>query len=204
MQQLLIGKKRLPGFKKLWKKYYLGDLFTQRRETNGNHLPLLAITGKRGIILASEISRKDSSNPDKSNYKRIGPGDIGYNTMRMWQGVSAVSDIEGIVSPAYTICKPKEGVNVHFMGYLFKLPSIVHLFWSYSQGLVSDTLNLKFHHFVQIKIKIPDINEQDAIVKVLSAEDIEIRAHENKLAAIEKQKRGLMQKLLTGEVRVKT
>ena len=94
MQQLLKGKKRLPGFNEPWKEYRLGDLFEERREVNSEHLPLLAITGTRGVIPASEIERKDSSSPDKSRYKRIAPGDIGYNTMRMWQGVSAVSGLE--------------------------------------------------------------------------------------------------------------
>lgn len=203
IQHLLTGKTRLPGCINPWKEYRLGDLFSERRETNGNHLPLLAITGKKGVIPASDIDRKDSSSADKSKYKRVFPRDISYNTMRMWQGVSAVSELEGIVSPAYTICKPKKDINVYFFEYLFKLPSIVHLFWRHSQGLVSDTLNLKFHNFAQIKIKVPGIKEQDAIVKALSAIDDDIRFQEKKLTAMEKQKRGLMQKLLTGEVRVK-
>jgi type I restriction enzyme S subunit len=204
MQYLLTGKKRLPGYTNPWKEYCLGDLFSERRETNGDHLLLLAITGKKGVVPSSDIDRKDSSSADKSRYKRIFPGDIGYNTMRMWQGVSAVSELEGIVSPAYTICKPKKDINSYFFGYLFKLPSVVHLFWRHSQGLVSDTLNLKFHNFAQIKIKVPEIKEQDAIAKTMSAIDDDIWFQEKKLATMEKQKRGLMQKLLTGEIRVKT
>jgi len=84
MQQLLTGHKRLPGFNEDWKEYSMGSLFNERKETNFNHLPLLAITGNQGIIHASDIERKDSSNSDKSKYKRIIPGDIGYNTIRMW------------------------------------------------------------------------------------------------------------------------
>ena len=162
----------------------------------------MAITGNQGIIPASEIERKDSSNADKSKYKRIVPGDIGYNTMRMWQGVSAVSTLEGIVSPAYTICTPKNKVNVNFIGYFFKFPTVINLFWRYSQGLVSDTLNLKYNNFSQIKVVIPSIEEQRRIAQVLSAADNEIKHLEKKLKALEKQKRGLMQKLLTGEIRV--
>ena len=165
MQQLLTGKKRLPGFNEEWKEYFMKDLFEERRETNCRHLPLLAITGNQGIIFASEIKRKDSSNEDKSKYKRIVPGDIGYNTMRMWQGVSAVSTLEGIVSPAYTICNPKDIVDVGFMGYFFKFPTVINLFWRYSQGLVSDTLNLKYNNFSQIKVVIPGIEEQQRIAK---------------------------------------
>ncbi|MBW2321785.1 MAG: restriction endonuclease subunit S [Deltaproteobacteria bacterium] len=204
MQQLLTGKKRLPGFNDSWEEYPLGDLFDERSERNFEHLMLLAITGSRGVIPASEIKQKDSSSTDKSKYKRITPGDIGYNTMRMWQGVSAVSGLEGIVSPAYTICIPKETVNVRFMGYFFKFSQVINLFRRFSQGLVNDTLNLKFNNFTQIKVKIPCLDEQQAISKVLRIADDEIKTLENKLTALEKQKRGLMQKLLTGEIRVKT
>ncbi|MBW1694504.1 MAG: restriction endonuclease subunit S [Deltaproteobacteria bacterium] len=69
MQQLLTGKKRLPGFNESWKEYRLGKLFDERRESNYEHLMLLAITGNRGVILASEIKRKDSSSKDKSKNK---------------------------------------------------------------------------------------------------------------------------------------
>ena len=203
MQQLLTGKKRLPGFNGGWKEYNLGDLFDERREGNHDTLPLLAITGSRGVIPASEIDRKDASSENKSKYKRIKPGDIGYNTMRMWQGVSALSELEGIVSPAYTVCIPKKGTDVRFMGFLFKYPPMVHVFWRYSQGMVSDTLNLKFHSFSQIGVRVPSLNEQCSIAEVLQATDSEIMILEKKLAALEKQKRGLMQKLLTGEVRVR-
>jgi type I restriction enzyme S subunit len=170
----------------------MGERFNERRETNCRHLPLLAITGNQGIILASEIKRKDSSNEDKSKYKRIVAGDIGYNTMRMWQGVSAVSALEGIVSPAYTICIPKDIVDVGFMGYFFKFPTAINLFWRYSQGLVSDTLNLKYNNFSQIKVVIPAIEEQRRVAQVLSAADNEIDQLEKKCKALEKQKRGLM------------
>jgi len=204
MQQLLTDKKRLPGFNESWEEYHLGELFDERREVNCEHLLLLAITGSRGVILATEIVRKDSSSADKSRYKRIAPGDIGYNTMRMWQGVSAVSNLEGIVSPAYTICIPNKTVDVSFMGYFFKFSPVVNLFRRFSQGLVNDTLNLKFHHFAQIKVIIPCLDGQQAISKVLRIADDEIKKLENKLAALEKQKRGLMQKLLTGEVRAKS
>ncbi len=204
MQQLLTAKKRLPGFNEPWEEFLLGDLFDERVEVNNDHLPLLAITGSRGVIPASEIVRKDSSNTDKSRYKRIAPGDIGYNTMRMWQGVSAVSRLEGIVSPAYTVCIPKKGLDACFMGYLFKFSPVINLLRRYSQGLVNDTLNLKFPNFAKIKVRIPALDEQRRIAELLSTADSEIESLKTKLSALEKQKRGLMQKLLTGEVRVKS
>ena len=91
MQQLLTGKKRLPGFCGEWKEVKLGDVFDERNETNRDDLPLLSITGDKGVIYQSDSDKRDISNDDKSKYKRICPNDIGYNTMRMWQGRSALS-----------------------------------------------------------------------------------------------------------------
>ena len=81
---------------------------------------------------------------DKSKYLKICTGDIGYNTMRMWQGVSAYSYYEGIVSPAYTVLKPINSIDSKYFSYLFKMPEIIFMFYRYSQGLVDDTRSLKY------------------------------------------------------------
>lgn len=204
MQQLLTGKRRWAEFEgQLWREYHLGELFTEREEIGRTDLPLLSITADRGVVPRETVGRKDTSAVDKRNYKRIIPGDIGYNTMRMWQGVSAVSRIEGIVSPAYTVCIPSRAVDPEFMGYLFKLPTLIHLFCRYSQGLVDDTLSLKFHHFAEIKVTIPPIGEQRRIAEVLSGIDRELEQLRKLRHYMQEQKHGLLQKLLTGQIRVK-
>jgi len=205
MQQLLSGKKRFPEFEdEPWVEVKLGEVFNERKEKDCTHLDLVAITTDNGVIDRDKLDRKDTSSSNKDNYKRIAPGDIGYNTMRMWQGVSGYSELEGIVSPAYTIVTPIEDkVDGRFMSYLFKHPPIIDLFRRYSQGLVSDTLNLKYDNFAQIKVTIPEsMDEQKKIRNTLLAADQEIDLLKEKLKAIKKQKKGLMQKLLTGKVRV--
>jgi len=203
MQQLLTGKKRLPGFSGEWKEVKLGDIFDERNETNRDDLPLLSITGDKGVIYQSESDKRDISNDDKSKYKRICPNDIGYNTMRMWQGRSALSNIEGIVSPAYTIVTPHKNVDVRFMAMLIQQPRVVYDFWTHSQGLVSDTLNCKYPDFCQVKVRIPSKEEQTAIADLLYEFDKEINLANEKLANLQSQKRGLMQQLLTGKKRIK-
>src|SRR5699024_3616389 len=111
MQKLLTGEVRLPGFGLDWKEVRLGSILKERKETGYDHLELLAITSRNGVVRRTEVDIKDNSSENKSKYKRILPNDIGYNTMRMWQGVSGVSKYEGIVSPAYTILKPTEKVS---------------------------------------------------------------------------------------------
>lgn len=202
MQQLLTGKKRLHGFNGEWKKEKLGKLFDERNETKMQSLPLLSITADKGIISQTASEKKDTSNEDKSKYKRICPGDIGYNTMRMWQGRCALSKLEGIVSPAYTIVSPHNDVNPFYMEMLFKQPFMVYRFWTHSQGLVNDTLNCKYPAFSQVKVTIPKIEEQNAIAEILSVCDNEITLAKQKLDTLRLQKKGLMQVLLTGKKRV--
>lgn len=204
MQQLLTGKKRLPGFCEKWTRKQLGELFENRVEINRSDLGLLAITSTRGILPRDCLDLKDNSSEDKSKYLRICPGDIGYNTMRMWQGVSAYSEYEGIVSPAYTILAPMEGVYSHYFAYLFKTQSVIFSFYRFSQGLVDDTRNLKYENFKKISVSIPsNVAEQRAIVQILSTADHEIDLLQKSIEAEKQKKKALMQLLLTGKVSVR-
>lgn len=186
-----------------WRIVRLGEIFSERMETKCDDLPLLSITREQGVILRDDVGRKDTSNDDKAKYLRICPGDIGYNTMRMWQGVSALSSLEGIISPAYTVCIPSEKVHGEFIAHMFKTPYMIHQFYRYSQGLTSDTWNLKFKHFKDIKVSIPPLERQKKIAETLNTVKEEIGLLKKQTETYRKQKRGLMQKLLTGEWRVK-
>jgi len=194
----------LPAVNGKWEQIRTKALFIERKETRRKELPLLSITNGEGVIPRDDTNRKDTSNKDKSKYLRICPGDIGYNTMRMWQGVSALSTLEGIVSPAYTICIPGGKLFRYFLVYLFKMPFMIHRFYRYSQGLTSDTWNLKYPNFCEVKMPLPSLEEQQQIASTLAAAQQEIDLLKQLAADYKTQKRGLMQKLLTGEWRVKT
>lgn len=185
------------------KQHKLEEFFTNRKETNCCDLELLSVCDGLGIIPRSQLNAKDNSNEDKSKYLKVCIGDLAYNTMRMWQGRCGVSSYEGIVSPAYTVCIPKDNIDVDYMYYLFKTPHMIHDFWRYSQGIVDDTLNLKFNNFKVIKVWIPDKGTQTKIAKLLKSYDEEIQLLNSKLEKLKEQKKGLMQKLLTGQIRVK-
>lgn len=69
--------------------------------------------------------------------------------------------------------------------------------------MTSDTWNLKFRHFTEIKVSIPEYVEQKEIARIIRACDEEIRLWQKMLDACNKQKRGLMQKLLTGRWQIR-
>lgn len=186
---------RFPEFRGHWIQKTLGESFEERSEKNRSDLPLLSL-GENGLVYQSETARKDNSNADKSKYLRVAVGDIAYNTMRMWQGRCVCAGIEGIVSPAYTVCKPKEGVDGLFHYYLFKTQRMIQVFHQNSQGLVSDTLNLKYDSFSKIKYLIPPtLAEQEKIAQFLSEADEMISAQEQKVESLKVHKKGLMQQL---------
>ena len=203
MQQLLTGKKHLPGFTREWVDVRLGDVFKERVETNCQDLQLLSVTGINGVVPRSTIETKDNSSEDKSKYLKICKGDIGYNTMRMWQGVSALSELEGIVSPAYTILIPSEAISAKYFSYLFKMHAVIFLFYRFSQGIVDDTRSLKYYEFAKLHLNVPlDKQEQGAIAAILATADKEIEVLQKDLDQEKQKKKALMQLLLTGIVRV--
>lgn len=202
MQMLLAETSRLRGHTSDWKQYRMDELFSERVETGRDNLPLLSITRDDGVIPREDVGRKDTSNEDKGKYQRICIGDIGYNTMRMWQGVSALSSYEGIISPAYTVVVPGQLIDGKFASYLFKYQPLVFLFYRHSQGLVSDTWNLKYSNFSKIKVFIPDIKEQKAIAAIFTATDKQLKSLRSIFNNLKKEKAALMSALLTGKRRV--
>ena len=185
-----------------WRQVRIGDIFQERSERGGTADELLSVTINSGVKRQADTDKKDSSSEDKSNYKKVLPGDIVYNTMRMWQGVSALSNYEGIVSPAYTILVPSEKICAEYFSYLFKMHAVIFLFYRFSQGIVDDTRSLKYHEFAKLHLIVPsDKREQEAIAKILATADAEITILQKELDQEKQKKKALMQLLLTGIVR---
>lgn len=154
-------------------------------------MELLSVTMNEGVKRRSEIEGKDNSSEDKSNYKIVHIGDMVYNSMRMWQGASGISQYYGIVSPAYTVLKPKIPIANEFFAALFKTRKLVQTFQKNSQGLTSDTWNLKYPQIAPIKISIPSLQEQTKIAKMLTLLDLRIKQQEQLVSFFKLYKRGL-------------
>lgn len=180
-----------------WKRVPLGEVFEERKEQNHPDLPLLSVTAEHGVVPRDSLTRRDTSNPDKSRYLRVCPGDIVYNTMRMWQGVSALASEEGIVSPAYTVCTPRPSIDATFASYLLKVQALVNVFRNRSQGLVDDTLSLRFDEFAKIRIPLPPLAEQKRIAEIIGSVDEAIQATRAVIEQTRKVKQGMLYELLT-------
>jgi len=203
MNFLLTGSKRLSGFSGKWQLVPLGHAFEERVQRASNGMRLLSVTQSRGVVPQDQAGRRNISSSDLSKYKVVRVGDIAYNTMRMWQGASALSSFEGIVSPAYTVITPRVGHWAKFYSYLFKYPQTINIFERHSQGLVSDTWNLKFPALSKIQLFIPEeVNEQRAIADLLSDGDLILTKEAYSLEKLREEKAALTRQLLTGKRRV--
>ena len=190
---------RLEGFSGEWELKAIGELFAERNESFPEG-ELLSVTLRNGIKRFQEIGRHNTSNEDKSKYKLVEVGDIAYNSMRMWQGASGVSPWKGIVSPAYTVLKPVGSQDTPFFAYYFKTAFMIQVFQLNSQGLTSDTWNLKYPALSAIDICRPqDIEEQQAIGAIFTNLDAAINQHMLKHKALQQAKTALMQRMFPQE-----
>lgn len=186
---------RFKGFSDPWEQRKLGECFDERSESMPDG-ELISVTINDGIRKFSELGRHDNSNEDKSKYKRVCIGDIAYNSMRMWQGASGYSPYEGIVSPAYTVLSPKNGIDSKCMAYYFKRPDIIHTFQVNSQGITSDNWNLKFPALSEIEATVaPNIEEQKKISSFLARLDNLITLHQRELKKLQSIKKALLEKM---------
>mgnify|MGYP002532223893 CR=1 FL=1 len=190
-------KIRFVNFKENYRPLKIGDIYAERSERGAENMELLSVTINEGVKKRMDIDGKDTSSEDKSNYKIVHTGDMVYNSMRMWQGANGISDYDGIVSPAYTVLKSKGNIHNQYIGFLFKNSELINKFRKNSQGLTSDTWNLKYPQIACIKINIPSLDEQQKIADFLSLVDQRIEKQRQLVESLKKYKRGYFQRIIS-------
>ena len=201
MQQLLTGKKRLKGFEG-GSFRRLGNYISECNRRNNGCNRVLSVTNTRGFILQEEQFDKIVASNDTSNYKVVRRGEFAYNPSRVNVGSLAMLKEydEGILSPMYIVFKANENIDTTY------LLQCLQSWWfrghipAYTQGSVRDSLS--FDGLCSMKFYIPTLQEQKAISSILERADKENEIQKQKLAALQEQKKGLMQVLLTGKRRI--
>lgn len=202
MQQLLTGKKRLPGFTGEWKKVKAGLIFKSVSIRSNKQEILLSATQEHGVIPRDMLeSRVTMPTGDLSSFKLVDVGDF-VISLRSFEGGIEYSQYRGVVSPAYTVLKKALDVDSAFYKAYFKSNDFIQRLSVAVIG-IRDGKQISYSDFAYIKIPFPALQEQTAIANILSSSDEEIRLAQDKLAAMKEQKKGFMQVLLTGKRRVK-
>ena len=212
MQQLLTGKKRLKGFGGEWKEEKLGKLFNQIRNINdgGDSHSIMSISSKLGLISQEDKFDRVIAGDSLKKYTQLIKGDFAYN-----KGNSKTYPMGCI----YRL-EEKESALVPFVYICFNPTQLVdglfYKHWFLAHGLDSQLnkiitsgargdglLNVNTEDFFKLKVPYPSKEEQTAIAQLLQAADKEISLLKVKAEKLREQKKGLMQQLLTGKVRLK-
>ena len=212
MQQLLTGKKRLPGFSEEWKEVKMGDLFEKinRKNEEGN-TNVVTISAQRGFVKQTDFFNKSVASETLDNYSLIYHGEFCYNKSYsngypLGATKRLIAFEKAVVTTLY-ICfkiKDQKKSNGSFFEQFFEANSLDRSLIKIAQegGRAHGLLNVSLSDFFNIKIKLPPIEEQTAIAEILAAADRELQLQKEKLAQLQAQKKGLMQVLLTGKKRL--
>ena len=213
MQQLLTGKKRLPRFTSDWSEVLLNQicnrLTTVADDPNG--YPVLSITAGTGFVSQEDKFSRVIAGKQVENYVLLKRGEFAYNkgnSYRFPQGcVYQLTEYdEGLVPNVFYSFRLNERraapefIKQYFLAGLHNKDLYR---WINSGVRNNGLLNLSASDFFKLPIKLPSLEEQHAIGDALRTADEELRSLNDKLAALKEQKKALMQKLLTGQVRVK-
>lgn len=221
MQQLLTGKTRFKEFVKSgkkvktrygdfpedWSQVHMGDIADEAGKKNygGKELPVLSCTKYRGLVNSLEYFGKRIFSEDTSTYRIVERGDFAYATNHIEEGSIGYQNLHdaALISPMYTVFRTRAGVDHEFFWKLIKTELYRHIFEVNTSGSIARRGALRWDEFALIKVFLPGVPEQQRIAAVLNTCDREIELLQKQLEALKEQKRGLMQKLLTGEIRVK-
>ena len=211
MQQLLTGKKRLPGFNGKWKNIKLSEVLSERKEKNiGQNLRICSVAVQKGVVDQVEHLGRSYAANDTSNYSVAHYGDIIYTkspTGDFLYGIVKQNLLQETVavSPLYGVFTPVTFGLGHFLHTYFQSAICArnYLLPIVQKG-AKNTINITNDTFISSKLYLPlDTEEQKAIADIFIIADREINLLRQDIEQERQKKKALMQLLLMGIVRVK-
>lgn len=174
------------------------------RNRGGNDERVLSVTNSRGFVLPEDQFERRVASANLSNYKVVSRGQYAYNPSRINVGsIARLDDWDmGVLSPMYVVFG-LENTKVNSDYFLHWLDSheARERIKKSAQGSVRETVS--FTEFAAIAFPLPDLGRQAAIARYLNTLREEISTLGAYVEKLKEQKRGLMQKLLTGQWRLK-
>jgi type I restriction enzyme S subunit len=216
-RQLLTGRKRFKGFGAHraqsgawpddWEPLRIGEIAREvsDRNANGRNLTVLSCARRRGLVDSLKYFGKRVFSEETVTYKIVKRGQFVYAAGHIKEGAIGYQNSydEALISPIYTVFETNGRVDNSFLYQLFKTDLYQHIFKAHTSGAIDQRGGLRWKDFATIKVVLPSLLEQRHIASTLNACDNEIDLLTRQLEAIQRQKRGLLQKLLTGRRRVK-
>lgn len=192
-----------------WERKPLEEISERIRRTNdgGDH-PVMTISAKSGFLMQSDKFARDMAGSSVDRYTLLQEGEFAYNkgnSKTAPYGCVFQLDHPSAVIPFVYFCfKLNAGLHHPFYRHLFAAGALNHqLSRLINSGVRNDgLLNLYADDFFKCQVPVPPLAEQQEIAAIITAANKEIELLDKQIEAVTRQKRGLMQKLLTGEWRV--
>lgn len=191
-----VPKVRFKGFEGEWDFVTAGEVFRTTNVRNRPDLPVLSATQDKGMVKRSDIGYQvfhDKSN--ETTYKHILPGQFIIH-LRSFQGGFAHSNIEGIVSPAYTVMefKNKEFHYDYFWKYIFTSKEFIKRLELITYG-IRDGRTISFDEFKEMDFFIPSKLEQQKIASYFCNLDKQISLQTQRLEKLKQIKAACLDKM---------
>lgn len=221
IQQLLTGKKRLPGFaqKSLsphpklglvpedWRVLTVAEIASEvsLRNEGENEYPVLSCSKHAGFVFSLDYFKKQVFSVDTSNYKVIKRHQFGFPTNHVEEGSIGLQNIAdcGVVSPIYCVFETQSNMRPAFLFKVLKTDLYRQIFAATTNASVDRRGSLRWSEFSEIPVAVPSLAEQDAIGVALDSAEFGIKNLRKCFDVLRDQKSALMQQLLTGKRRVK-
>ncbi len=162
--------------------------------------PLSVFLGE-GVVPRS--TRDDNYNrlgEDLSKYLVVKPGDIVFNKLRTWQGGLGVSKYEGIVSPAYYVCRPRQDVEPRFLHYLLRSTTYLQELTRISKWMPPSQFDISWEDLRLLPTLLPTKDVQQAIADFLDAETARIDALIDKKRSLTNALEERFQRVVSGAI----
>jgi type I restriction enzyme, S subunit len=194
-----------------WKFEKLSNLLKPRNEKDlpSKDLPLYSLTIENGVTAKTDRYNRDFLVKDigSKTYKVVHFGDIVFNPANLRWGAIARSKIKGkvVISPIYEVLEIKDDlVDPDYLTHAITCLRQIGIFATKTEGTLIERMAVKLEAFLFLEILMPTTRDEQAkIAALLSAAKKEISLLKKQIDAYRKQKSGLMQKLLSGQWRIK-
>jgi type I restriction enzyme S subunit len=195
-----------------WQTSRLANLFSDIDERGNDELPLLTVSIHDGVsddeLDETDLDRKVTRSDDKTKYKRVAPGDLVYNMMRAWQGGFGSVTVNGMVSPAYVVARPRTEFPTSFVERVLRTPNAIEEMRGRSRGVTDFRLRLYWEEFKDIVVPLPPKDEVVAIGEHLDRSEQSmlstISAAEDCIAILQERRSALISAAVTGKVDVRS
>jgi type I restriction enzyme, S subunit len=186
---------------------HIFQLVTEFAPPNNSEV-LLSIYTQYGVKPRTEFEERGNRATTTDNYWIVKKQDIIVNKLLAWMGAIGISEYDGVTSPAYDILRSKGKADPYFYHHLFRIPIMFNEFKRHSRGIMDVRLRLYFSEFGDIKLPLPPLSEQKAIVTHIEAETAilnrTIGTIEKEIGLVQEYRTTLIAEAVTGKIDVRS